>query len=71
MSQTFMQVQGAAELALASMALRSWFARERDEEPELVALRLAVSLDAASTLGVLIEVEFVDVNGIAIGGLSL
>jgi len=64
----FIEAQHAAEVAVASMALRALLARARDEEPDVVALRLEAT---ATGTGADIAVELVDAAGNAVGGYSL
>nr|WP_316639175.1 hypothetical protein [uncultured Roseateles sp.] len=68
-SSTFVQAQHAAELAVAAMALRSLFARELLETPEVVSLRFTV--EAAGEGAASVDCEVISAGGMAIGGFSL
>lgn len=67
---TFIEAAHAAEFALAGMALRAIHARAVSDEPEVLSLRLTVTPDALPGLAV-IELEFVNRQGEAVGGVLL
>ena len=68
-ASTFVTAQHAAELALASMALRALFARESVESPGSQALRVTVTHDDAGLF--VAEVEVLGPGGFPISGYSL
>lgn len=69
MHTSFVEAQHAAQMALASMALRALFDSERANVPEVVSLRFSVSADGPGLT--VVECEAVGEGGIAIGGWSL
>ena len=62
---SYIEVQSAAELAFLSMALRAVLRGAAVEDPEVVALRVAVEADGD------IALEFIGTTGAAVGGMSL
>lgn len=68
-ASTFVTAQHAAELALASMALRALFAREGIDTPDRQALRVTVTHDEAGLF--VAEVEVLGPGGFPIAGYSL
>lgn len=69
MHTSFVEAQHAAQMALASMALRALFDSERANVPEVVSLRFSVSADGPGLT--VVECEAVAAGGVAIGGWSL
>lgn len=67
---TFIEAAHAAEFALAGMALRAIHARALSDEPEVLSLRLIVTPDAIPGLAV-IELEYINRDGMAVGGVAL
>lgn len=67
---TFVEASHAAEFAVLAMALRAVHARAVSDEPEVLSLRLTVTPDALPGLAV-IELEFVNRAGMAVGGMGL
>jgi hypothetical protein len=69
MSHTFVEAQHAAELALASMAMRALLARETADAPEVASIHFAVTVESPGLS--VIEVEVRDRAGHALGGYAL
>jgi len=68
-SATFEQAAHAAELVGLAVYARAVLARAMEHEPEVVSVRLAVTLDTPGLL--VVEGEFIDVSGMARGGFGL
>ncbi len=66
---TFEQAAHAAELVGLAVYARAVLARAIDQQPDVVSLRLSCTLDAPGLQ--VIEAEFIDARGVALGGFGL
>lgn len=64
------QAVAAAELAVVSMALRAMLQREHAADPRVVEVE-AVAMHDGAAGGLLVEVRYLDVSSVALGGFSL